>query len=161
MKIKYDPSSSKLLTFYDKVPSFVDGSDTPRAFLERCLETIEEREPHVKAFVNFCFDLAREAADASTARYKSGNPLGPLDGMPFAMKDVFETVKGYVFDGFLKETSFPEYIKKDYTPISTLKYGENNCRRYKSGVPFTGIAIVAIARPAPFTIHPTLPSNFT
>ncbi len=56
------------------------------------------------------------------------------------MKDVFETVKGYVFDGFLKETSFPEYIKKDYTPISTLKYGENNCRRYKSGVPFTGIA---------------------
>jgi len=39
------------------------------------------------------------------------------------MKDVFETVKGYVFDGFLKETSFPEYIKKDYTPISTLKYG--------------------------------------
>lgn len=28
------------------------------------------------------------------------------------MKDVFETVKGYVFDGFLKETSFPEYLKK-------------------------------------------------
>ena len=91
MKIKYDPSSSKLLTFYDKVPSFVDGSDTPRAYLERCLETIEGREPHVKAFVNFCFDPARVAADASTARYKSGHSLGPLDGMPFAMKDVFET----------------------------------------------------------------------
>ena len=64
------------------------------------------------------------------------------------MKDVFETVKGYVFDGFLKETSFPEYIKKDYTPISTLKYGKNSCRRYKSGVPFTGIAYTIKYGPA-------------
>jgi len=54
------------------------------------------------------------------------------------MKDVFEIVKGYVFDGFLKETSFPEYIKKDYTPMSTLK--DDGCRKYKSDVPFTGIA---------------------
>jgi Asp-tRNA(Asn)/Glu-tRNA(Gln) amidotransferase A subunit family amidase len=91
MKIQYDPASSKLLTFYDKIPAFLDGSDTPRAYLERCLETIAEREPDVKAFVTFSLDRARTAADEATARYKDKRPLGPLDGMPFAMKDVFET----------------------------------------------------------------------
>lgn len=91
MKIKYEPTSSKLLTFYDKIPSFLDGSDTPRAYLERCLKTVSEREPDVKAFVTFSIDRAREAADAATARYKDQRPLSPLDGMPYAMKDVFET----------------------------------------------------------------------
>ena len=91
MKIEYKPASSKLLTFYDKIPAFLDGSDTPRAYLERCLETVAAREPDVKAFVTFSLDRARAAADAATKRYKAKQPLGPLDGMPYAMKDVFET----------------------------------------------------------------------
>jgi Asp-tRNA(Asn)/Glu-tRNA(Gln) amidotransferase A subunit family amidase len=91
MKITYDPSSSKLLTFYDQRPAFLDGTDTPRDYLERCLETVAEREPDIKAFVNFSLDRARTAADDATARYKANKPLSPLDGMPFAMKDVFET----------------------------------------------------------------------
>ena len=91
MKTPYDPSSSKLLSFYDKIPSFVDGTDTPRAYLERCIETIEAKEPEVKAFVTLSMDRARAAADASTLRYKENRILSPLDGMPFGMKDVFET----------------------------------------------------------------------
>ena len=91
MKIEYKPASSKLLTFYDKIPAFLDGSDTPRAYLERCLETVAAREPDVKAFVTFSLDRARAAADAATKRYKAKQPLGPLDGMPYAMKDAFET----------------------------------------------------------------------
>ena len=61
MKTPYDPSSSKLLSFYDKIPSFVDGTDTPRAYLERCIETIEAKEPEVKAFVTLSMDRARAA----------------------------------------------------------------------------------------------------
>ena len=91
MKTPYDPSSSKLLSFYDKIPSFVDGTDTPRAYLERCIETIEVKEPKIKAFVTLSLDRARTAADASTLRYKENRILSPLDGMPFGMKDVFET----------------------------------------------------------------------
>lgn len=91
MKTPYDPANANLLTFYDKIPAFLDGSDTPRAYLERCLETINVREPDIKAFVTFSIDRAREVADAASARYKEGRPLSPLDGMPFAMKDVFET----------------------------------------------------------------------
>ena len=68
----YDPSSTKLLTFYDKLPAFLEGYDTPRAYLERCLETIEAREPDVKAFLTTTIERARQAADEATKRYKQG-----------------------------------------------------------------------------------------
>src|SRR4029453_3838517 len=85
-----------------------NGSDTPRAYLERCLETIAEREPAVKAFV--LVNEAggggpapartpargggaggRAAADASTARWRDGRPLSPIDGLPIGIKDLLET----------------------------------------------------------------------
>ena len=47
----YDPREFRALTFHDAAARFRDGSDTPRAYLERCLETINEREPVVRAFV--------------------------------------------------------------------------------------------------------------
>ena len=87
----YDPRTVALLSFSNAVPAFVDGSYTPRAYLERCIETVEAREPEVNAFVTLNLDRAREAADASTDRYRDRRPLSELDGMPVAIKDVFET----------------------------------------------------------------------
>ena len=81
----------KPLAFHDAVPRFADGSDTPRAFLERCLQTIAAREPVVKALTAINEAGARTAADASTARWKAGKPLSPIDGMPVAIKDLLET----------------------------------------------------------------------
>ena len=88
---RYDPREFKALTFHDATSRFRDGSDTPRAYLERCLETIAAREPIVKAFVARNDAGARAAADASTARWKEGRPLSPIDGMPIAIKDLLET----------------------------------------------------------------------
>lgn len=91
MADSYDPRTFKALTFHDAVPTFRDGSDTPRAYLERCLETIAAREPEVKAYVALNEDGARAAADASTARYKDGKPLSAIDGLPISIKDLLET----------------------------------------------------------------------
>jgi Asp-tRNA(Asn)/Glu-tRNA(Gln) amidotransferase A subunit family amidase len=88
---KYDPKTHKMLTFHDAVHKFRDGSDTPRAMLERCLERIAALEPAVKAWAYLDKDGARKRADASTARYKAGKPLSPVDGMPFGIKDLIET----------------------------------------------------------------------
>jgi Asp-tRNA(Asn)/Glu-tRNA(Gln) amidotransferase A subunit family amidase len=88
---RYDPRQFKALTFYDATIRFRDGSDTPRAYLERCVETIAAREPVVKAFVVLNEAGARAAADASTARWKAGQPLSAIDGMPVAIKDLLET----------------------------------------------------------------------
>ena len=88
---RYDPREFRALTFHDAAGRFRDGADTPRAYLERCLETIAAREPVVKAFVARNDEAARAAADASTGRWKAGKPLSAIDGMPVAIKDLLET----------------------------------------------------------------------
>jgi Asp-tRNA(Asn)/Glu-tRNA(Gln) amidotransferase A subunit family amidase len=87
----YDPRTFKALTFHDATARFREGADTPRAYLERCLETIVEREPVVKAFAALNEASARAAADASAARWKVGRPLSAIDGMPVGIKDLLET----------------------------------------------------------------------
>ena len=47
----YDPKTFRALTWHDATPAFRDGSDTPRDYLERCIETIHAREPVVRAFL--------------------------------------------------------------------------------------------------------------
>ena len=80
-----------MIRFGDCVPSFRDGSDSPRALLERCVDAIESREAEVRAFVTLDLEGARRAADESTARYRAGRPLSPVDGCPFGVKDIIET----------------------------------------------------------------------
>jgi Asp-tRNA(Asn)/Glu-tRNA(Gln) amidotransferase A subunit family amidase len=87
----YDPREFRALTFHDATPKFRDGSDTPRAYLERCLATIAAREPVVQAYAVLNEAGARVAADASTARWRAGRPLSPIDGMPVSIKDLLET----------------------------------------------------------------------
>ncbi len=73
------------------LPDFRSGKDSPSAFLERCLATLAETEPQVLAFVHYDAAAAREAAARSTARWKEGKPLSPIDGMPVGVKDIIET----------------------------------------------------------------------
>src|SRR3954453_866294 len=91
MTTPFAPPSCRPLTFHDAVPAFHAGTDTPRAYLERCLATIEAREPVVRAWVTLNIDGARAAADAATARYKAGRALSPIDGMPIGIKDLILT----------------------------------------------------------------------
>ena len=46
------------LTFHDAARRFPSGNDSPRAYLERCLETIARREPVVKALMAIEFEQA-------------------------------------------------------------------------------------------------------
>jgi Asp-tRNA(Asn)/Glu-tRNA(Gln) amidotransferase A subunit family amidase len=87
----YDPTTHRPLTFHDAVPGFLAGRDTPRDYLERCLATIEAREPEVQAWMALNVEGARAAADAATARYRAGQPIGPVDGMPIGIKDILQT----------------------------------------------------------------------
>src|SRR5688572_24320269 len=89
--MSYDPRTFQALTFHDALPRFRDATDTPRAYLERGIETIAAREQVVKAFAHLNEAGARAAADASSARWKAGKPLSPIDGMPVAIKDLLET----------------------------------------------------------------------
>jgi Asp-tRNA(Asn)/Glu-tRNA(Gln) amidotransferase A subunit family amidase len=87
----YDPSTHRMLSFHDAAAKFREGSDTPRAYLERCIERIEALEPAVMAFAFLNLERARRTADEAGARYKAGKPLSVVDGMPIGIKDLIET----------------------------------------------------------------------
>lgn len=88
----YDPKTYELRSFFDQRQKFLDGEDTPRDYLERCLETIEACEDQVQAWAYLNIEPARKAADEATARYRDGKPLSLVDGMPIGIKDLIETV---------------------------------------------------------------------
>jgi Asp-tRNA(Asn)/Glu-tRNA(Gln) amidotransferase A subunit family amidase len=88
---------------------FTSGEDTPRAFLERCLASLEASEPAIGAFVTLNLAAARAAADESTRRWRAGKPLCAIDGMPIGIKDIIETIDlptqngSPLFEGFRSE----------------------------------------------------------
>jgi Asp-tRNA(Asn)/Glu-tRNA(Gln) amidotransferase A subunit family amidase len=88
--IAYDPRTARYLDFAAARRAFAAGTDTPRAFLERCLAEIARREPAVQAFVCFDLDGARAAADRSAERWRAGRPLSAIDGLPVGVKDCFD-----------------------------------------------------------------------
>jgi Asp-tRNA(Asn)/Glu-tRNA(Gln) amidotransferase A subunit family amidase len=91
MGASYQPNLFSPLTFQTHLAAFEAGSDTPRAYLERCLETIAAKESVVRAWVALNENGARAQADASTQRWRSGRTLSQIDGMPIGIKDLLET----------------------------------------------------------------------
>ncbi|TCK21823.1 amidase family protein [Pseudonocardia endophytica] len=81
----------ELVGFQAAVPGFRAGRDTPRDFLERSLERLQRWEPALQAFAALDLAAARAAADDATRRWRSGQPLSTVDGMPVGIKDVIGT----------------------------------------------------------------------
>ena len=64
---RYDPHTFRALTFHDAALHFRQGSDTPRAYLERCLETIAAREPEIEDLADFLQKLGAKVRGAGTS----------------------------------------------------------------------------------------------
>jgi amidase len=90
--------SANYYTAADYHALYKSGKLTPTAVVEALLPLIRRdvRPPgkHSVAFVESQVERVRAAAEASTQRYKQGQPLGPLDGVPVAVKDEVH-VEGY------------------------------------------------------------------
>jgi aspartyl-tRNA(Asn)/glutamyl-tRNA(Gln) amidotransferase subunit A len=73
--------------------AYRDGVTTPRRVAERMLHEVE-RLSGLRPSMNIASARDRDAtlrdADASAARWARGEPLGPLDGVPFLVKDEFD-----------------------------------------------------------------------
>ena len=66
----------------------VSAADVTEAHLDR-IAAVDDR---VRAFLHVAADDARARAREVDARRKAGEPLGPLAGVPVAVKDLFATV---------------------------------------------------------------------
>jgi Asp-tRNA(Asn)/Glu-tRNA(Gln) amidotransferase A subunit family amidase len=121
MARRYDPKSASYLSFAAAKRAFAAGSDTPRAFLERCIEQIERREPQIKAFVRLDFEGARQQADASATRWQRGQPLSAVDGLPVGIKDCFD-IAGWPTE--VNSALFREHVAEiDAAHVDALRAG--------------------------------------
>lgn len=62
------------------------GRVTPVEAVRSCLARIEQVNPQINAFVALR-DAVLEDAEASTGRFRAGQPLSVLDGLPLSIKD--------------------------------------------------------------------------
>jgi aspartyl-tRNA(Asn)/glutamyl-tRNA(Gln) amidotransferase subunit A len=75
------------LTATELVAAYAVGDLSPVAVLEDVAAVIEEREPELNAFWRLDLEGARGAARASERRWETGQPAGPIDGVPVTVKE--------------------------------------------------------------------------
>ncbi|KAH8698841.1 putative N-acylethanolamine amidohydrolase [Talaromyces proteolyticus] len=89
---------SSFWTSADYHQRYLAGELTPTVVVETLLPLIQrdgkQRGKYSIGFVESNVEIIRAAAAASTKRYRAGTPLGPLDGVPVAVKDEVH-LKGY------------------------------------------------------------------
>ncbi|XP_050750798.1 glutamyl-tRNA(Gln) amidotransferase subunit A, mitochondrial isoform X2 [Gymnogyps californianus] len=67
-----------------------EGRVTPTELCQRCLALIKSTK-FLNAYITVAEETALKQAEESEKRYRRGQPLGVLDGIPIAVKDNFNT----------------------------------------------------------------------
>ncbi len=71
----------------DLAAAYAERKVTPVDVLQAVLARLDSVNPVLNAVIAQDRTAARKSAQISTARWRSGTPLGPLDGVPFTVKD--------------------------------------------------------------------------
>ncbi|EGE80878.1 amidase [Blastomyces dermatitidis ATCC 18188] len=129
---------------------YLSGDLTPTAVVEALFPLIRRdvNPPgeHSLAFLESKIDIIRAAAAASTERYKTGKPLGPLDGVPVAVKDEVD-LEGYKRTlgsrlDFTGKTNRTAWCVKKWEEAGAIVVGKTSMHELGLGTtnnnPFTG-----------------------
>lgn len=92
---------------------------SPVELVTKCLERIEELNPKLNAFITVITEQALVEANIAEKEVKNGNWRGPLHGIPFGIKDFYDTAG-------IKTTAAFEHFKdrvpeKDAVSVAKLK----------------------------------------
>jgi aspartyl-tRNA(Asn)/glutamyl-tRNA(Gln) amidotransferase subunit A len=80
-----------MMSAQELVAGYLRGEFSPVDAAQAALDAIAVHEPAVNAFVLVDEQVAWAMAEASAARYAAGAPIGPADGVPVSIKDLFLT----------------------------------------------------------------------
>ncbi|MBN3311100.1 GATA amidotransferase, partial [Amia calva] len=84
-----------------------EGKISPKQLCQRCLDFVKKTR-FLNAYITVTEDLALEQAEKAEKRFTRGESLGPLDGIPIAVKDNFSTA------GI--ETTCASHMLRGYNP---------------------------------------------
>jgi aspartyl-tRNA(Asn)/glutamyl-tRNA(Gln) amidotransferase subunit A len=85
------PVDPTRLTMHELAEAYRRGDTTPTEATEAYFARIAKLDGQLAAYLTLTRAQALSAARAADARYRAGAPLGPLDGVPIAYKDVLCT----------------------------------------------------------------------
>lgn len=85
-------SDLNLLSATQAAQEIARGAVSAEDYVRACLDRIAAVEPDVQAFAHLDPDHALAQARALDERRSQGQPLGPLHGVPVALKDIVDTV---------------------------------------------------------------------
>lgn len=85
------PSENALLTATQAAADIARGAISAEGYIQACLDRIAAVESEVQAFAHLDPEHALAQARALDERKASGQPLGPLHGVPVALKDIIDT----------------------------------------------------------------------
>ena len=80
--------SPVLGTIRELAASYRDGSASPTSAARACLSRIDALNKNLNCYITVLRDAALGAAEESEKRFRAGSPLGLLDGIPLAVKDL-------------------------------------------------------------------------
>src|SRR5471032_1676362 len=85
------PSDMSALTASQAAAEIARGVMSAEEYTAACLKRIEVVEGEVQAFIHLDPEHALAQARALDERRRSGQPIGPLHGVPVGIKDIFDT----------------------------------------------------------------------
>jgi aspartyl-tRNA(Asn)/glutamyl-tRNA(Gln) amidotransferase subunit A len=91
-------ANPQYLTVQQLSAAIHDRRVSPVELMGALLDCIERHDPRLHAFVTQYGNEARLAAEAAEMAIRSGHSVGPLHGIPIALKDVVE-IEGCVTTG--------------------------------------------------------------
>jgi len=103
------------------VTAYREGRTTPCEIAERFLQAVRASDsvhPPLRAFISVNEHDLRIQAEASLGRYREKRPLGPLDGVPVAIKDELDQVP---YPTTVGTTFRREPVAADATVVARLR----------------------------------------
>lgn len=127
---------------------------TPSDVVDQALARLNRLDPSLNAFANPMADMVRAQARQATRDFASGRDLGPLHGIPVAIKDLIE-VAGMP-TGYGSKVHAPRVADHDATLVARLRaagaviFGKTNLLEFAYGLSYeTRSGHVALADSPP------------
>ncbi|CAG8716365.1 12842_t:CDS:2 [Gigaspora margarita] len=138
------PANHRFLRVYDYIEAYSTNRITPLQVCEKLIDKINQScseacDPPLYGMYQYNREDIMAQAEASTSRYNQNQTLGPLDGVPVAIKDEidvigYETRVGTTFLNRRNPASKDAFLVKKLREQGAIIIGKTNMHEISNGI---------------------------